>query len=209
MQTHFLNILAGVLHCANSRRPYIREREFYALKELLLKRFGAPDGFDVQYIRLECWDCDGTGKLYMDGINFGEPARIYIGPCRRCTNGAYREFWVRLERHTLGKYLFHIPKERYSHDPGLTTQRPVIEGHVKHHNYPSHLPFEAALWLFLVFEPRVFWRTFGKIGAHKARTPLCLLSNLVFWRNRICWKLRRRVEMFVAGLRSDIDDIPF
>lgn len=206
MNARLLDILADVLHCANSRPPHIREREFYALKELLLKRFGTGDGFDVQRIIQECWNCEGTGKLYMETMHLGQLTSIYVGKCNRCTAGVYRQFWVRLERYRLGRHIFHTPKERYYSDPGLTMQRPIIEGYIKHHDYPGHLPLEAALWLFLVFEPRVFWRTFGHIGAHRTRTPLCWLSNVIFWTLQIPNAIRRKFQHWKWRIQDYLDD---
>lgn len=206
MNARLLDILGDVLHCANSRPPHIREREFYALKELLLKRFGTGNGFDVQHIIKDCWNCDGTGKLYMETMHLGQLTSIYVGKCNRCTNGIYRQFWVRLERYRLGRHFFHTPKERYYSDPGLTMQRPIIEGYIKHHDYPGHLPLEAALWLFLIFEPRLFWRTFGHIGAHKAKTPLCLLSNLAYWLNHVPYNTRRNFQNIKWHFDEWMDD---
>lgn len=210
MNKHAMSLLANILHCANSRPPHIKEREFYALKDRLLEQYGASDGFDVQHITQECWDCEGTGKLYMEAMVFGKETRIYAGKCQRCSNGVYRQFWVRLERYRLGQHLFHRPRERYYSDPGLTLQHPVIEGLVRHRAYPGHLPLEAAFWLFLVFEPKQFWNMFGHIGAHKARTPLCWLSNQVFWARRalddIRWRWREAINHWRG--RED-EDLPF
>lgn len=218
MKTYLLNLLGDVLHIANSRPPLIRQREFYALKDKLLQRYGTSDGFDVQHIKKECWSCDGTGKAYRDAFVFGQWRSVYVGKCFRCNNGVYHEFWVRLERYRLGRHTFHIPKERTSADPGLVMQHPMIEGYIRHHDYPGHLPLEAAFWLFLVFEPAVFRSIFGRIGAHKARTPLCWLSDVVFWasdiprfvRRSMMWrKYRQELSRQQGRLGNDDIDIPF
>lgn len=215
MNKHLLNLLGEVLHCANSRPPDIKERQFYALKDRLLQRYGTGDGFDVQHIKQDCWDCDGTGKLYAEYMHLGHLTSIYVGKCKRCTDGIYRQFWVRLERYRLGRHVFHTPKERYYNDPGLTMQRPLIDGYIRHHNYPGHLPLEAAFWLFLAFEPRLFWQMFGHLGAHKAKTPICWLSNQVYWISCIPDNIRRKFQHWKWRIESSFkrfdpdDEIPF
>lgn len=210
MNKQIVYLLADVLHCANSRPLHIKQREFYALKDRLLERYGTSDGFDLQHVIQECWDCEGTGKLYMEALHLGQETRIYAGKCHRCNNGVYRQFWVRLERYRMGRHLFHRPRERYYNDPGLTLQHPVIEGYVRHREYRGHLPLEAAFWLFLVFEPKQFWGMFGHIGPHRARTPFCFLSNLFFWAGptvrTAMWRMKDALNRW-RGIEDD--DIPF
>jgi hypothetical protein len=101
-------------------------------------------------------------------------------------------------------------------------QRPIIDGYIKHHDYPGHLPLEAAFWLFLAFEPRLFWQMFGHIGAHKANlltTPICWLSSQVFWGVRFPgtlwskfqnWKYRFKDRLVTLhGISAPDDDLPF
>lgn len=206
------NLLGNVLHCANSGPSLAIRSRFYALKERILQRYGTGDGFDVQHIVKECWNCDGTGRVYEDMFHLGVTTSIFMGKCHRCTDGVYEQFWVRLERHRLGEHVFHTPRERYYQDPELVLQHPVIEGYVRHREYPGHLPAEAALWLFLVFEPRTFFKVLGGIGFNKARTPLCALSTLLFEASRIPGRIKSRYEDWrwrKSAHFIDDDDCPF
>lgn len=90
-------ILGGLLFIANSTPS----RSFYVLKNDLLKRFGTPDGCDIQHIVKWCWSCEQTGihKGY-----YGEQK------CFKCDGtGIYDNALIRLLRFRLGSHVFHIP----------------------------------------------------------------------------------------------------
>ncbi len=62
MNKQIANLLADVLHCANSRPPHIKEREFYALKDRLLEqycRWRLPFGCSWSMSRNSFGTCSG------------------------------------------------------------------------------------------------------------------------------------------------------
>ena len=85
--------LARVVDRAN-RKPGDKTG-FYQLKDVILKAFGNPDGFDRQLIEHGCW-----GESYMG-----------CGPqCMKCCGtGVYQRTCVRLDRFRLGEFVFHQP----------------------------------------------------------------------------------------------------
>lgn len=139
--------LSKLLWLANSRPPHLARSEFYAVKDIILRRFGDRVGHDWQEIVHECYGCDGTGiYTYLEGDST---------ECRRCFgSGVYRRFWVRLERWQLAGRTFHRPVERTANCP----DEPVtIVGRIEHKRV-GRAGDEACLWLALVFDRRLFRR---------------------------------------------------
>src|ERR1051325_814469 len=132
-------IRAFLLHLANSNPPFDR-REFYALKERLLRRHGTPDGYDTQDIVKRCWGPDQDGCL-------GKK-------CWRCGGtGIYDRRITSLQRFVWCGFRFHVPVSFGIHNPLIT-----IHGHVQHKTY-GRACAEAAIWLFLLCgEFRLAWR---------------------------------------------------
>lgn len=183
-------IVGRLLHLANSDPPSVGRREFYAMKDRLLVRWGTRAGEDTQRIVDKCWSCDGTGR-YADTGN----------QCRRCFDGVYSERWVRLARWTLGGCPFHSVIGRVFEPPGTT---PTIEGRVRHKSY-GMASTESLLWLALVFDRRLFLRQMGGTY-HCGRTlyPLCLLQKLAWHVARFWERFRRRCVP-----AADSPEIPF
>jgi len=210
VKRQFLALLGWVLHIANTRPHVIRDKEFYELKTRLLKRWGEPDGLDLQHIYKPCFTCDGTGK-------YGRQE------CRKCWGtGAYQEFWTLLQRYKLGGYAFHHPLDRAFRKPGA---RVTIEGYIHHEHLGGHKATEVNYWLFFFFAPRVFWRTIGRVGhrvsALRHGMLLCGIGGLLF-KVRQLPSLPRRIRdkyryRYVAYMkrrnrekwRTPNDDIPF
>lgn len=212
-------ILGWLLSRANADAPGVGRAEFYALKARLLARFGTPDGEDVQHIRDGCWGCDGTG-VYADSGR----------ECRRCYgSGVYREAWVLLPRWTLGGYRFHTVSPRPVPHPRPT---PTVVGRVRHARGSGPAATEAALWLALAFDRRLFRRLMrGWKHCSWSWLPLVNVQKLCWAVMRLGDRLRRRTchacgRGFRHGLgptgwlvcrscRSavkadlDLDDVPF
>lgn len=142
--------LRHLLRVANSSPPPITRREFYNLKDRLLRSRAVFRGHDLQEIIQPCW-----GPY--DRIH-GHHIGCQGGCCPRCGgSGVYDKRWVRLERWDWGGSLFHIPsgETRIPPDPGTSV---TIHGLVHHRDY-GRASGEAVLWLYaLCGEWRTFWR---------------------------------------------------
>jgi hypothetical protein len=182
-------LLGEMLHMANSYPPTLFKHDFYRLKDNLLMRYGTTDGFDLQHIVKHCYQCEGEAGL----------------KCSRCGGtGIYNEFWVHLIRYDLGRRKFHLPAGRYYTDPKLTLQRAMIDGYIEHKRYAGYLTAEAFFWLCLLFDLKLFWKSFGHWGMPSMKyTPMVILADL-FWNVRMQmkhiknwrWKLRRTLIRF-------------
>jgi hypothetical protein len=138
MPNTLLRFVAWLLHLANADPPITRRREFYALKQRLVERWGVRVGDDVQRYRRECYG------YQFDGCE-GKT-------CRKCYGtGVFSESWVLLERWEFGGYVFHRPV-------GPTRPRAVdyIDGRITHAGVSHRAANEAALWLALLFDRRLF-----------------------------------------------------
>ena len=174
VKRRFFTLLGWVLHVANTRPHIIRRNEFYELKTKLLKRWGEPDGLDVQHIYKMCWTCDGSGR-------YGRQE------CRKCYGtGAYQNYYTLLQRYRLGGYSFHRPLDRSRAAYSTPTKDlPVtIEGYINHPYLGGYKATEANYWLFFFFAPRVFWRTIGHVG-HRVSSIrqgmlFCAIGGLLF-----------------------------
>ena len=163
-----VQIIGWLLHHANAAPPPYQREAFYQLKDRLLHRYGRRTGRDVQHIVKPCWN----------------------GPCWRCGHtGIYHQFWVLLERWTLGGWTFHRPIQRFLRSPSEDTGQdlPVtIEGTIRHDN-PGPLATECALWLALRFDRALFRRLFfGSLVLRWTGWPLACLQQL-FHRVRLAW----------------------
>jgi hypothetical protein len=140
--THpFLRPLAWLLALANAGAGGIMyRRDFYALKDRLLRRYGRVVGEDVQRIVDECWGYDQEGCKGKG--------------CRRCRGtGIWRDRLILLERWELGDRVFHRPvREIYG------AHCATIVGRITHRDVHARTSAEALLWLTLLFDRRLFWR---------------------------------------------------
>lgn len=134
-----MNIKAFLLHHANrsvkdfSFGQYLVD--FYRVKDAILRKYGKPDGYDIQHIEgKQCYKCRGTGR-YDRWDNYG----IYDpDTCWGCAGtGWYRDpQWNCLERFLFGPYTFHRPISRkYGINPPAlweVNDRQIIKGYVEH-----------------------------------------------------------------------------
>lgn len=190
-----LRPLGWLLAVANAD-PGVHRRDFYALKDRLLTRFGVCVGEDVQRIVRECW---GTSDNYAcDGAS-----------CRRCGGtGVWDTSLILLQRWSLGGYVFHRPDRRVYGDGWRVT----IEGRIEHRRN-RRASAEAHLWLALLFDRRLFWRwlTTSQFYAWQWR-PMLALQRLAFplaMRTRalvrrfapnVCWECHRTTRRPFARL---------
>lgn len=139
-------VLSWLCHYANADPM---GREFYQLKERLLRKYATFWGHDIQEITKECWG-DQWHSRY--GYWYG------CGPkCSKCGGtGVFDRRWVRLQRWHWNGYVFHVPDDSTRVKP----ESVQIVGLVKHPNY-GRASREAELWLYLLtLELRTFWYLF-------------------------------------------------
>ena len=149
-RTPWTRFLARVLRIANANPPGGDARYwFYRIKEQILERHGVQHGHDWQRITHHCNRCDGTGTWGYwrdDGGSW----------CWKCDgSGAYRRFFVRLERWHLADSVFHRPAEHVDSLPD--GERCNIEGKIQHKGVKDANSIEACLWLALMFDQRRWW----------------------------------------------------
>jgi len=140
-------MIGRLLHIANSYPNAVDKERFYAMKERILKRYGEPDGSDVQHIPgKECWSCGGTGVLW-------EP-----GGCYKCMGDGWfkRPVWIVLNRFRLGRFTFHVPRERSYEEPIPNVTR--ITGYVTHPDYGYRKTEWACIALGLIFDRSLGWK---------------------------------------------------
>lgn len=179
-------ILPFLLHHANrcaKNYPYLKE--FYAVKDRLLKS-AVKDGYDIQHIRgLRCRSCGGTGVH--EKYSMYPPYKVYdTDGCWRCgATGFYKlPIWICLQRVKFGRYLFHQPlkRELCVRNPWTeknmgwcVSDRPVVEGYIEHQS--TWFGIWALLILFLIYD----YPTHKKLRHER----------LHIWRWRVIWKVRK------------------
>lgn len=175
--------LSRLLWLANASPPTGCRREFYAVKDAILRRWGRPDGHDWQEITHYCWRCEGGG-IVDDG--WGEDDR-----CPKCGGtGIWDRFWVRLERWEIGGRVFHRPAERVW---GRPDEPVAIVGRVEHARV-GWAGQEAGLWLLLLFDRAAFARemTSGWPRGPTLPYPLVTLRRATGRLGMLRSKFRRR-----------------
>ena len=178
-----ITILGELLHIANSSPPFGWKREFYELKDYLLRRYGTVQEMDLQHIVKECYACNGEKRIAETVLAFGQPFTMHTKACWKCAGtGTYEEYWVHLLRYQLGKHQFHIPIKRfYDRESAGWVSGDEIEGYIRHHSPDYYLYAEAAYWLAFLFDWNLFLRKFGHCGYHSRKfTPMVILATLVF-----------------------------
>ena len=186
----WVRFITRLLAQANSNPPDGEYRSlFYNVKTRLLERHGCQIGEDWQHIVKRCHSCDGLGWWGGHLHHGGEP-------CYRCKSGIYDEFWVRLERWKIAGSVFHIPRERVRYEPAVSKVN--IEGLIEHDDFGE--PEEAAMWLFLFFDRKTFFRImrdrhYRLLVPANFRTPLLLMKRCLdrvrrIW--RACFPKRKR-----------------
>lgn len=120
-------LFAFLLHHAN--RDYKSEK-FYAIKNMMLKKYGEYVGDDVQFIEgKKCYTCGGTGVYTGYYWSSGE---AWHDSCNRCCGGWYKlPQWNILHRIKFGPYIFHQPFKRVYTEPDTIIIN-KIDGYVSH-----------------------------------------------------------------------------
>jgi hypothetical protein len=179
-------LVARLLWLANGDPPMTGRADFYAMKARLLARYGRVVGRDVQEVVKTCYGCDGSGIYPYSGCDCDSTSCRWCS-CRRCGGtGVYDRFWCVLTRHEFGGHVFHTPGERTWRKPA----EPVtIHGRIQH-TYRGRAADEAALWLALMYDRRLFGRlmTSGWPCGPTWRYPLCTLRKLT---GRLAMQLSR------------------
>ena len=202
-------IISWLLWHANAD-PGFHRRDFYAMKDRLLARYGRVVGHDVQRIQQPCygtsWDmtCKGAG-------------------CPRCGGtGIWSERWVLLERWDLAGRTFHKPV-----GPAHPRAVDFIDGYIRHQPRNYRASRDAQLWLALLFDWRLFRRllTTSRMARWQWR-PLLALQSIVFevrlWTRvqrchcgrryfslRTGWLICPRCRAVPVGASIDDEDLPF
>lgn len=221
----FLNLIGWLLHNANSGPPFGNKKEFYLLKDRILRLCGTCTTQQVnlftkeltpavQYQHFEKKDCFHCGSSYWcdDCAD--------LDHCCRCDgSGIYLpECWVELWEYSLGKYRFHIPKGKIYIKPGQVD----FEGKIHHQPKAAWLPEECYLWLCLFFNQRQFIRYLGVNGRYGKvmwNRPMIMLSTFVQACKNHPWKFaqlvlphrlyfKMRWQWFYKEPQTN-DDIPF
>lgn len=200
-------MLAFILHHANR---YSKDKEFYAIKDRILKKYGVSDGYDIQHIPgKRCWSCGGTGRHYYYSNTY--PYKAYDSTdCYHCNWGWYKlPQWICLERKRFGKFTFHRPLKRefYVKNPWTAegmgfevSNRPVIESYIEHeYHWFSRW---ACLILFLFYD--------RKFALHFWKHEIHLTPQFIFrlkWRYQR-WKNRHHVSHVYTPV-YDYEELPF
>ena len=175
-------LICWLLDVANDRPPTLARTAFYDIKAKLLQRYAEPDGFDVQHIVKDCWNCYGAP----DG-------------CYRCADGIYDQFWVVLNRWRWYGHVFHTPGQRVRGEPPGVVK---IRGYIQHRTPRFYLAAEAWYWLALVYDRAAFRSTFGHTGYPSRKfTPMVVLGTVLF-----NWRMRRAQR---STLRAAEEEFPF
>ena len=92
----------------------------------------------------------------------------------------------------------------------LFGSKPMIEGYINHKKDPLGLMREAAYWLFLFYNPGVYYRLLGKTCHRGTWYPLGLLLRITFWAKHDIVNRFKKIPMLCARPVQRVDDdIPF
>lgn len=207
-----LKILAWLLYNANTNPGFIYKKSFYNIKDQILKKYGELIGHDIQHIKKPCFACDSTG-IFKCHWKLPET-------CWRCGgSGVYEEFFVLLSVYRLGKYEFHLPRERtyspkyYWVDPENKAIRRRIYDYISHS--ATRWSTDCRLCLYFIYHPKLFFKILGSIG-YSQKTPLSFMCNCFFELNprRRIRRIKQWVRFYYWSFKNrnsrfDSDDIPF
>lgn len=185
------SILGFLLHHANRLGA---DTAFYTIKARLLKQYGTPDGYDIQQIPGK--PCDGCG-----GDGTYHAFRDDEAMCHSCEgSGWYKDpFYCKLDRFTLGGYLFHTPgKRQYLKTPSeeeLAGAKQGISRYITHAD-PSRYAEWCKMTLFLLFNFNEFayritpysWRNPGHYTWHLWK-PAHIWQN---FKHILSWAIRTK-----------------
>lgn len=90
------------LKVCNSAVNWSEKQSFYTFKKHILKKYGNEDGYDLQVIKKECYDCNGTGVFKCNW----KPTET----CWSCLgSGTYKTKSFILKRYFINRVLFYEP----------------------------------------------------------------------------------------------------
>lgn len=139
-------IIGWLLHISNTNLAYKFKKDFYKLKDKLVKKFGKKIGTDIQHIKEICYQCNGTGIFES---NWKPPE-----PCWYCFNG-YHEYWTVLDKYKISKWTFHNPVEKLYIEP--KTKNNIIEGYITHRGKKYKLAMKSFIVLTILFDKKMLW----------------------------------------------------
>ena len=181
---------------------------WYRWKDILLHRYGVPDGFDTQRLEAPCWSCGGTGWWGTDGNGC---------ECCDCVDGVHHVTRTKLWRWQIEGFVFHRPDEaRIWNDSELVAiERTVFDdehnkwhrriiGRVQHRPTHPALSREAEAWLLLLlgqYRSLSAWmRGAGSslpspcwwLPMCAVRSAICFLTSLPARCRRAWWSYKTR-----------------
>lgn len=148
-----IKILGWLLHHGN--RGWKNEY-FYKIKNMLISKYGVPDGADVQSFEgKKCFACYGSGIWQSQYSNYSDF-------CNNCYSGWYkRPCRVELLRFKIGKYTFHQIGEKWYYKKNVVMPGD-IEGFMDKVT-SKHCDFARTI-LFLIYEKdfiKRWWKDAG------------------------------------------------
>lgn len=212
-------MLSFLLHAAN-RNIKSEDKEFidafYKIKDAILKKYGAIDGYDIQHIKgKRCNSCDGHGRHWKYSYTTGK--RYDYTDCWHCWGGWYKlPKWIALHRIKFGKFIFHRPLKRHEcvgnpfspEELGWNvTDRPVIQGYIDHDNH--WFGEYAMLLLFMIYNYPIFRVLFEKKWYWKK----IIIRN--WFRKKLHWSgwILHRPSIFIRQYYNEdfthSEDLPF
>jgi hypothetical protein len=182
-------VLGWLMRIAN-RKPLLH---WYDNKALLLEFYGEKDGFDLQTIAAECWECDGEG-------------------CPACDwDGIHHTTRTILTRRRVGGCIFHTPgRAWWLEDYADLIARPGFRRHItrriKHRPCDPRAAREAvALILLLTGHYQAWWRAITYGGPHVSGTVAFPTVNTGFYPQHL---LAKAIHTCRLWLDNDAD-LPF
>lgn len=179
MKNPIIFLLSFLLHHANR---VSKDPRFYAIKAILLSRFGQPVGLDLQRIEGKvCYTCNGTGYTHY----FADEEKDY---CFDCGASGYfkKAFWSLLVRVKFGVFTFHTPIKKVFDEKEAVKLRVLtsnsIQGYIEH-TASKNGPICLSI-LFLLFDFSYWWklnvtvrieRFFYKLKYHPSNDTVHLL----------------------------------
>ena len=202
------HILSWLLHRANRQT---KSKEFYLIKDRILRRHGTIIGYDVQFIEgKKCHSCHGTG-IYRGNNEYS--GKDYTDVCWRCNNGWYKlPVWNTLYRIRFGKYIFHRPYMRAYKAPEIN--QPLIQGYIEHTE--AKYGALALFILCLIYEKgylKRYWNTAGYGLRVYWWQPQNYANNIIhlikYRRNAVPFLYYKRKKIKPIKYEPCHDDLPF
>lgn len=172
-------VLGWLMRIAN-RYPLHR---WYDNKAILLEWYGERDGFDLQTVEAECWECAGEGCNACDGDGIHHTTRTIL--IRRRVGGCIF--------HTPGNPWWPVDYDMLTAKPGF---RRHITARIQHRPCDPRAAREAiAAIMLLTGHYRMWWRSLTQGGPFVASTVYFPTTHSAFYpQHRLAatlYKLRR------------------